>query len=69
MNIPASLVSGIVGIIFGAGVAWTTLKRYGRDLNGLGRKQGLLEREMMVLLMLWCPAEDRKWLAEVLLRK
>jgi len=42
----------------------TTIKILKRDVDGLGRKYGALEKRAVVLSMLWCPEKDRKWLAE-----
>jgi hypothetical protein len=55
--------------MFLAGSAIALQKVMRKDVNGLGANQRRSEREMLVLLMTLVPEGDRKWLAEILLRK
>jgi uncharacterized protein YneF (UPF0154 family) len=69
VNIPLAILGSLVALIFAAGGAWVTVKGIKRDLNGLGSRLKQLEDNVKVLLLVMCAAEERKWLAEQLLRK
>ena len=60
-----SLLGAAAGGIFGAGVAWATMRarlnKTAADVNGLGRKFGRL----VALLILWADTDEkRKQLAQ-----
>jgi hypothetical protein len=56
------IVIASVSAVFGAGVAWATLKRMGKDVNGIGRKVNRLKDAALV----FCPPEQRKEIAQFL---
>lgn len=69
MNLTWDAIAAIVGAVFLAGGTIALQKVMRKDVNGLGANQRRSEREMLVLLMTLVSVEDRKWLAEILLRK
>ena len=60
MKLPEELLGLIFSGLFGAGVAYATLRERLRknalDLNGVGRKYGRL----VALLVLWADTEDKR---------
>jgi len=73
LNVPLEVASGLVGVIFGAGAAWTTIKSIRGDLNGLGRKIGVLQDQdvrIIVCQLVICESRaDREFLAKPLLER
>jgi hypothetical protein len=59
-NETLSLLGAAAGGIFGAGVAWATMRqrlnKTATDVNGLGRKFGRL----VALLILWADTEEKR---------
>jgi len=56
------LIIAAVSVVFSAGVAWAMLKQLRRDVNGLGRKVNRMKDAHLT----FCPAEQRKEIAEFL---
>jgi hypothetical protein len=65
--VSAQIITWLIGVIFGAGGAYVTLRRMGRDLNGVGGRQRRFEKNLVLVLMVVTDKrEDRMFLAQFL---
>jgi hypothetical protein len=66
-EVPQQLLIWIIGVIFGAGIAYGAMQRMKKDLNGVGGRQRRFEKNLVLVMMVITEKrEDRMFLAQFL---